>query len=222
MTALQKSSWQRFGSAALLLLLAALFLQLRSRAEVIPAHKSVSEFPMQLGDWAGRDVPMSSTVLASLGPGDFLTRVYAQPGGQTPRMDLYIAYFPSQRTGDTIHSPKNCLPGAGWAPLESSHIQLQHPGGGAPLAVNRYILGMGDQRTLVLYWYQAHGRAVASEYSAKFYLVADAIRLNRTDGALVRILTPIAVGKESAEEAESRALRFANSVIPLLDDYIPR
>jgi EpsI family protein len=137
-------------------------------------------------------------------------------------MDLYIAYFPSQRTGDTIHSPKNCLPGAGWAPLESSHIHLQHPAGGSPLEVNRYILGMGDQRMLVYYWYQSHGRAVASEYSAKFYLVADAMRLNRTDGALVRILTPISTGKETVEDAERRAFGFAYSVVPLLDDYIPR
>lgn len=222
MTARQTASWLRFGSAVLLLLLAALFLQLRSRAEVVPPHKPLADFPMQFGNWSGRDVPMSPTVLASLGPGDFLTRVYAQPAGQTPRTDLYIAYFPSQRAGDTIHSPKNCLPGAGWAPLQSSHMLLRHPGGGPPLEVNRYILGMGDQRMLVLYWYQAHGRAVASEYSAKFYLVADAMRMNRTDGSLVRILTPIAVGRESTEDAERRVVGFADWVVPRLDDYIPR
>lgn len=221
MNASRQTSWQRFGPAVLLIVLAAFFLQLRSRAEVIPYHKALTEFPMQFGSWVGRDTSLPASFLAVLGPGDFLTRIYSQPEQAMP-MDLYIAYFPSQRTGDTIHSPKNCLPGAGWAPVSSTHILIQRPGGGSPLKVNRYILGMGERRMVVLYWYQAHGRAVASEYSAKFYLVADAMRLNRTDGALVRVLTPVAAGKESVDDAERRAVDFARLIIPSLDDYIPR
>ena len=101
-------------------------------------------------------------------------------------------------------------------------MMIPRPDGGNSLEVNRYILGMGDQRMVVLYWYQAHGRAVASEYSAKFYLVADAMRLNRTDGALVRVLTPVANGSETLDDAERRAVSFAQLIIPSLDSYIPR
>jgi len=211
----------RFLWPALFLALAVLFLQLRSRAEVVPQHKPLAEFPQRLGDWIGRDVPIPANFLAVLGPGDFLTREYVQPQARVPGMNLYIAYFPSQRQGDTIHSPKNCLPGAGWVPLTSTHMYLQQTGG-PPLQVNRYVLGEGSERMFVLYWYQAHGRAVASEYTAKFYLVADSIRLNRTDGALVRILTPVATRIESVEDAERRAVSFASLLIPRLDDYIPR
>jgi EpsI family protein len=215
------TSWRRFAFAAVLILLAEFFLQLRSRAEVVPPHKPLAEFPMQLGVWTGRDVPLPANFLAVLGPGDFLTRLYTQHSSSVPLMDLYIAFFPSQRAGDTIHSPKNCLPGAGWTPLKSNHMLIQRAGG-APLEVNRYILGKGEQRMFVLYWYQAHGRAVASEYSAKFYLVADAMRMNRTDGALIRILTPIAVGEETEDSAERRALGFVGQVVPLLDSFVPR
>jgi EpsI family protein len=135
-------------------------------------------------------------------------------------VDLFLAYFPSQRTGDTIHTPKNCLPGAGWTPLESGRVALERPDGPA-IRVNRYVIGKGTDHMLVLYWYEAHGRAVASEYWAKFYLVADAIRLNRTDGALVRIITPWLSG-ENLDTAQQRAVDFAGSILPLLDNYIPQ
>jgi EpsI family protein len=217
----RRISLLRFILAAALLLSTAVFLRARSGAENVPAHKPLAEMPLLLGDWVGRDVPMSADVLAVLGPGDFLTRLYSQQDRRIPGVDLYIAYFPTQRSGDTIHSPKNCLPGAGWAPLSSNKISIPRSDG-PPIESNRYVLAMGDQRMLVLYWYQAHGRAVASEYSAKFYLVADAMRMNRTDGALVRVLTPVATGRETIEDAERRAIGFAKLIIPSLDDYVPR
>jgi len=154
-----------------------------------------------------------------LGPGDFLVRDYYAPDQPEPT-NLYIAYFPSQRTGDTIHSPKNCLPGAGWAPVGNDRITLVVPGH-APFPANRYVIAKGGARQLVLYWYWAHDRGVASEYSAKFYLVKDSIRMNRSDGALVRIVTPVLPG-ETLDAAQQRLLPFASHVVPLLDDYIPR
>jgi EpsI family protein len=153
-----------------------------------------------------------------LGDGEFVQRSY-QTGAQS-WFDLFVAYFPTQRTGSTIHSPQNCLPGSGWTPVEFNRIPLQRPGGGS-ISVNRYVIAKGLDRRLVLYWYQSHGRAVASEYAAKFYLVADSIRLNRSDGALVRIVTPIKLG-ETESSAESRAVAFTQSFLPLLDSYIPR
>ncbi|MFZ0818250.1 MAG: exosortase C-terminal domain/associated protein EpsI [Candidatus Sulfotelmatobacter sp.] len=209
----------RFALAAGLIAFTAVLLQARGRTEIIPSRLPLSSFPEQLGDWKGRDIPLDKDTLDVLGPGDFLVRDYYAPNQPEPT-NLYIAYFPSQRTGDTIHSPKNCLPGAGWAPVENSRITLVLPGH-ASFPANRYVIAKGDARQLVLYWYWAHDRGVASEYWAKFYLVKDSIRMNRTDGALVRIVTPIA-SVETPDAALKRLLPFASHVVPLLDDYIPR
>ena len=210
----------RFALAVLLIGAAALFLQAHTRSEVFPSRLPLQSFPQQLGDWKSYDVPLEKDVLEVLGPGDFLLRVYQdQPVQQAP-IDLFIAYFPSQRAGDTIHSPKNCLPGAGWAPVESSRVMLS-VSGQTPFPVNRYVIAKGDSRQLVLYWYWAHGRGVASEYWAKYYLVADSIRMNRSDGSLVRVTTPLVPG-ESADTAEQRILPFVADVVPLLPNYVPR
>ncbi|MGB8917579.1 MAG: exosortase C-terminal domain/associated protein EpsI [Candidatus Sulfotelmatobacter sp.] len=209
----------RFVLAAALIALTGILLQARGTTEIIASRLRLSLFPAQLGNWTGKDVPLDKDTLDVLGPGDFLVRDYYAPD-QPEFTNLYIAYFPSQRAGDTIHSPKNCLPGAGWAPVENDRITLVLPGH-APFPANRYVIAKGGARQLVLYWYWAHDRGVASEYSAKFYLVKDSIRMNRSDGALVRIVTPMLPG-ETLDAAQQRLLPFASHVVPLLDDYIPR
>jgi EpsI family protein len=203
----------------LLILGAAILLQARARNEVYPPRLPLKQFPAQLGNWSGTDVAIEKDVLEVLGPGDFLVRIY-QSQEKTPYIDLFIAYFRSQRAGDTIHSPQHCLPGAGWAPIENKRITLNMPGH-EPFPANRYLIAKGDSRQLVLYWFWAHDRGVASEYWAKFYLVADAIKMNRSDGALVRITTPMYPG-ETADAAQQRILPFASDVMPLLNSYIPR
>ena len=213
------NSWLRFLLAVVLLAGAGLFLHARKQPEDLPRRKDLLSFPVQIGDWVGRDVPLLADVRNVLGEGEFLVRIYRRPS-EEPHIDFFLAYFPTQRTGSTIHSPQNCLPGAGWVPIESSHMQLTRPDGEA-IAVNRYVIARGLDRALVLYWYQAHRRVVASEYWAKFYLVADAIRLNRSDGALVRIVTPLA-RYESLMGGQQRAVKFAQQILPLLDGYIPR
>ncbi len=208
----------RLLSTVALLLACGLFLRTRAQAEPLPPRTPVEAFPTEIGEWKGRVVRIEEDVLEILGRGEFASRLYASPSGEF--MDFFLAYFPSQRTGETIHSPKNCLPGAGWAPVESSHTTLQFPDG-KTYPVNRYVIGRGEnERQLVLYWYQAHGRAVASEYWAKFYLVKDAIEMNRSDGALVRLVTPVMPG-ETTDAAERRARRFAALVLPELPKYIP-
>jgi EpsI family protein len=137
-----------------------------------------------------------------------------------PYVDLFIAYFPTQRAGDTIHSPKNCLPGAGWSPIQNGRVQLSLPGI-RPFNANRYIIAKGSDRQMVLYWYLAHDRAVASEYWAKIYLVTDAMRMNRSDGSLIRITTPLLPG-EDPNLAQNRLVSFASLVVPGIDKYIPR
>ncbi len=212
-------SWLRFLSALLLLASAAVFLQARRRPEILPPRQDLASFPMRSGDWIGRNTPLPPGVLDVLGPGEFLTRIYLRGPGE-PYIDFFVAYFPRQRTGNTIHSPQNCLPGAGWTPIESGRLQLARPGDN-PISVNRYVLAKGADRLLVFYWYQAHGRVVASEYWAKYYLVADAIRSNRTDGALLRIVTPLARGEDAAS-SQRRAVEFTQLILPALDSYIPR
>jgi EpsI family protein len=210
----------RFLLATLLIASAAIFLQAHSHGEIFPPRENLDSFPAQLGDWSGTDIEIEPDVLTVLGPGDFLLRDYEDKNTSHPQIDLFIAYFASQRAGDTIHSPKNCLPGAGWAPVSSRRITLSVPGH-APFPANRYVIAKNDSRQLVLYWYWAHDRGVASEYWAKYFLVADSIRTSRSDGALVRMITPIAQG-ENADAAEQRVLPFAADVVQQLNRYIPR
>jgi EpsI family protein len=214
------SSHSRFAVVAVLLAATALFLHARSRNEVLPARDPLADFPHQLGEWTGTDVTIQQEVLDVLGAGDFLLRVYQDSSRRQPYVDLFLAYFPSQRTGDTIHSPKHCLPGSGWLPVESSRVTLSLPGR-SPFLANRYVIAKGTDRQLVLYWYLAHDRAVASEYWAKFYLVADSIRLSRSDGSLVRVTTPLRPG-ETTDAAQARLISFADKFSPLLNQYVPR
>lgn len=208
----------RYWVVVAILLGAVLFLQSRGSAENLPSRTPVSEFPAELAGWQSRRVLIEPEVIEILGDGDFLQRLYFRPG--SPHIvDFFLAYFPTQRTGSTIHSPKNCLPGAGWAPVESSHVELTWPDG-RRFPVNQYVISRGLDSQIALYWYQAHGRAVASEYWAKFYLIADAIRMNRSDGALVRVITPVQRG-ESLDEAKVRVRAFAEELLPKLDAHIP-
>ena len=209
----------RFLIVALMLAGTAIFLHSRGMDEALPPRQRLDTFPSRVGEWKGRDLTIAPEIAEVLGRGEFLSRFYRRTASE-PYVDLFLAYFPSQRTGDTIHSPQNCLPGAGWSPVEFSRIQLPRPGGGN-ITVNQYVIAKGMDRQVVIYWYQAHGRIVASEYWAKFYLVADAIRMNRTDGALVRFVTPVD-RQESNESSRNRAIEFAGRVLPFLDGYIPR
>jgi len=200
-----------------LLLFTAIFLHTRGRPEINPPRETLASFPRELGPWSGTDSSISEEVLAILGPGDFLNRTYAAADGSS--VELFIAYFASQRTGDTIHSPKNCLPGSGWIPVEVGRIAIPGPDHRS-VEINRYVVAKGERRLLVLYWYQGHNRITASEYWAKWYMVSDAIKENRSDGALVRI-TALPLDREGLKSAERRAVEFAKQILPLLDAYIP-
>jgi EpsI family protein len=213
------SSWRRFVPVALLLAATAFVLQARDQKEALPPHEELSSFPVQIAGWNAKDVPFGPGELQVLGPGEFLLRNYESSASE-PLVNLYIAFFPSQRSGDTIHSPKNCLPGSGWTPLESGHTSIRQVDG-TTISINRYVVANGGNRELVLYWYQAHGRVTPSEYWAKIFLVWDAIRMNRTDGALVRVITPITnPGDETP--AQARATEFLHQILPMVDSYVPR
>jgi EpsI family protein len=210
----------RFFMAFSIMLVTAILLQARGKNEVFPSRVPLSQLPHDVGGWSATDIPIGQEERDVLGPGDFLLRVYQNKQMLEPYVDLFIAYFPTQRAGDTIHSPKNCLPGAGWSPIQNGRVQLSLPGI-RPFNANRYIIAKGSDRQMVLYWYLAHDRAVASEYWAKIYLVTDAMRMNRSDGSLIRITTPLLPG-EDPNLAQNRLVSFASLVVPGIDKYIPR
>lgn len=214
-----KGAATSFILATLLIAAAAIFLQAHSHSEVFPSRLEFKQFPTQLGDSTGTDIPIDQDTLEVLGHGDFLHRVYRDSENAAP-IDLFIAYYRSQRAGETPHSPQHCLPGSGWTPVQNQRILLATPGH-EPFPANRYLIAKGASRQLVLYWFWAHDRGVASEWWAKYYLVNDSIQMNRSDGSLVRITAPMYEG-ETADAAQQRVLPFVDKVLPLLDTFIPR
>jgi len=206
-----------FGLAVLPMLVAAIGLQAHSSTEIV---KHVSSIPEQVGDWTGTDDPIDKDTLDILGPGEYLLRDYQNTSEPQPPINLYIPFFPSQSAGDTIHSPEHCLPGAGYIPISREVIQLPRPDG-PPIPVNRYVVSKLGDRQLVLYWFQAHNRVVASEWKAKYYLIADSIHLNRSDGGMVRLMSPMMRG-ESADAAQARIMKLGSQLLPRIDNYIPQ
>ena len=196
-----------------------------THSEPTPIRTPLAQLPMRLGEWRGiQEPPFNRQVLDVLGVDDYLTRAYVRSGHSS--VGLYIGYYQSQRQGETIHSPLNCLPGSGWEPLSKSTrpILVSTTPGDPPRAiwVNRYMVQKGIDRQLVLYWYQSHGRIVASEYLSKLYLIADAVRLNRTDGSLVRVMSPASPDVQDGEErAERDVVQFVEVLFPRLREYLP-
>jgi EpsI family protein len=208
----------RFWTAVLLLAGAALLLHTRSSTDRNPFSEPLALLPGNIDGWAGTNQEIDQETLDVLGAGDFLSRVYSL-NAQTAPIGLFIGYFPTQRTGQSIHSPKHCLPGAGWVFESSDYVTLTDVNG-KPHHVGEYIISNGAARQFVIYWYQAHGRSIANEYTAKIYMIADAMRLNRTDAALVRVITPIASDDE-VSAARKRAEEFTMRLAPLLPRFIP-
>ncbi|MGE5644444.1 MAG: exosortase C-terminal domain/associated protein EpsI [Acidobacteriota bacterium] len=189
-----------------------------SRKEIVPPARPLAEFPRTLGGWSlAQEGSVEKEIMDVLRADDVLTRNYTAPGNRTA--NLFVAYFKSQRTGQAPHSPKNCLPGSGWVPSESGMMDIAVPGRSEPIRVNRYVVSRGEDQSLVLYWYQSRDRAIASEYRAKLYLVEDAIRYNRTDTALVRVVVPVA-GSDIAG-ATATAADFVKAFFTPLRQYLP-
>jgi EpsI family protein len=189
-----------------------------NHGESTPPARPMSDFPKDVGNYRTvADIPFDQATLDVLGVTDYLNRIYFSP--QEGEVGLYVGYFRTQRTGAQIHSPKNCLPGAGWQPVVSQTYQLALDDG-RKVPINLYVIRKDLDQEIVLYWYQSHGRVVASEYWGKFYMVYDAMRLNRTDAALVRITAPVRNGDTDA--AREQALAFAKQVSSDVDQVIPR
>lgn len=181
----------------------------------LPLQRPLSAFPLRLDAWRGIEgSPIDAEVARVLRADDYLNRIYHRDTDTV--VGLWVAFYASQRQGDAIHSPLNCLPGTGWTPLEHTRPVLDV--NGEPVRVNRYVVQKRGERQVVLYWYQGRGRIVASEYANKAFLLADAFRRQRTDGALVRVTAPV-LGDEGA--ADRAAAGFVAALQPQLARWLP-
>jgi len=198
---------------------AALASLLPNRVEIVPERQEFLFFPSNLGGWTGHKIRMDQKYLDALKLDDYLLVDFKNPVEDS--IDLYVAYYASQRKGASVHSPKTCLPGGGWQLKEFSQRKVHGVTiAGNPLRVNRSIIQMGDERQLVYYWFQQRGRLMTNEYVVKWFLFWDAITKNRTDGALVRLTTPLAPG-EAPDHGDQRLVSFAQYLSSSFTPFIP-
>jgi EpsI family protein len=193
---------------------------LHSRDEIIPTRQALSTFPLKIGDWRGSEIGLERAILDELKLDDYVLASFSDSSRQYP-IELYIAYYGSQRKGASVHSPKACLPGGGWKINQFDQYRVADVGPfGEGLDVNRSVISMGKSRQLVYYWFQQRGRIITNEYLVKWYIFWDAITMNRSDGALVRLVTAV---PETADIAEydARLQEFLRTVDPQLSYYLP-
>ncbi len=177
--------------------------------ESLPPRQPLAQLSSTVGRWqSAGDVAIDDDSLKVLNADDYVSRAYIN--GRRD-VDLFIAYYSSQRQGGTMHSPLNCLPATGWQPMTAGMVVIDaHP---APITASRVVIQKGLDRQLVLYWYQSHGRTIGSEYASKAYLVLDSIRLHRSDAALVRVV--------AADADDASATDFIRTLRPMLQRFIP-
>lgn len=203
----------------LLVLQGIAFYAVGLRAEKIPAIPTLSTFPNTFNGWTlYKDIPIEQETLDVLKADDTLNRVYLN-ADKSMSTFLFVAFFKTQRAGQAPHSPKNCLPGNGYEPIESGPISVAVPGRVEPIQINRYVTARGDEKSVTLYWYQSHGRIIADEYAAKFWLIADSIRYHRSDSSLVKVVVPIR--NNDAAGATKTALEFVQTIFPQVSAQLP-
>ncbi|HJT89701.1 MAG TPA: EpsI family protein [Bryobacteraceae bacterium] len=211
----------RYGRALsiVLALQAVLLYTTVSRAEYVPSIRPLADFPLAMAGWRSvEDIPIDQEDLDVLKADDTLNRAYVN-SSQTDTAYLFIAFFKTQRTGQSPHSPKNCLPGNGWEPVETGFIPIAVPGRPRPILANRYVTVHGYDKSVTIYWYQSRNRIIASEYAAKFWLVADSIRYHRSDTSLVRVIVP--VRNNDTAGATREGVAFVQAIFPSLVKQLP-
>ena len=188
-------------------------LAMPSRAELVPDREFCFLFPMNLGDWAGRREVMESLYFDKLKLDDYVLADYVSVDGRP--VNFYLAYYDSQRKGESVHSPKACLPGGGWELETFGRHWIDVDGSGKP--VNRAVIRKGNERQIVYYWFKQRDRWLTNEFSVKWYLLIDSLIRNRTDGALVRLVTPASDSDDIAEADDS-----LGEMASLIDAHLAR
>ena len=211
------STTTRFWILLVALLFSGAIINVWERAgEANVSRQPLKNFPARIGLWQqiGGDVRFDAETEKVLKADDYVSRNFESNGHNA---SLYIGYYTTQRNGSTYHSPLNCLPGSGWVMSDGGRVRVT-PANGQSFEANRYLIQNGDQRALMIYWYQGRGKAVASEYRAKIETVLDSVRRRRSDGALVRVMVPLG---NSPAEAERSALEFASEAAKELPPFVP-
>ena len=190
------------------------------RQDIVPDRMAFIDFPLEQGSWLGKQTALEKTVLEELKLTDYFIGNFKKVG--TPDIvNFYTAWYQEQRKGASIHSPKSCLPGGGWQ-IKSHTIEpidtITHNDG--PLFINRVNMQMGKHNQLVYYWFEGRGRNITNEYLAKWYIFWDSVTRQRTDGALVRLVTYVPEGEDIAE-ADKRLVEFLSAFYDQLPEYIP-
>jgi exosortase D (VPLPA-CTERM-specific) len=206
-------------ASALIVGFLAISIVLPRPAEVIPERSAFVQFPMQFGAWRAERESLEPIYTEELKLDDYLLANYV--GSTGGAVNLYISWYDSQRKGEAVHSPRSCLPGGGWQMRDFGQREL--PGisiEGLPLRVNRSLIELGNQRQLVYYWFQQRGRIIDNEFAVKWYLFWDALTRHRTDGAMVRLITPIPSTADEAD-ADRRLTDVASRIAPELPRYVP-
>jgi EpsI family protein len=199
------------------LLVQAVLFYTASHGDAVPLKQPLDQFPMTLGAWRTTQVGITDQeTLDILKADDTMSRNYSSTLGT---VNLWIAYFKTQRTGQSPHSPKNCLPGSGWSQVSAADLDVQIPATGETIKINRYEVSKGEEKSLTLYWYQSQRRVVANEFDAKFWLVADSVRLHRSDTSVVKIVVPIF--RDHEQQAQDAGVKFVQTVYPVLRQFLP-
>ncbi len=189
-----------------------------SRGETPPSYRALDGFPKEIGGWRIiKQGVLDQDIRDVLRADDYITREYAVSPEKVA--NLFVAFFKSQRAGQTPHSPKNCLPGSGWVWTVADTIPVTVPGRAVPIVINRYLVSKGESRSMVLYWYQSRDRVVASEYKAAALVAWDAIRFNRTDTSLVRVVVPVMNGRDDV--ATQTGVEFIQAFFATLRQFFP-
>jgi EpsI family protein len=187
------------------LLTAAIGLQaLTNRRVPEPLSLPLNRLPNAIDGWSqSGDLKLDPRILKSLNPSAYLVRNYVKDSSQ---LEVFIAYYALQRAGESMHSPKHCLPGGGWEIWR--HGSAGVPVNGKSILVNKYSIANGGNRKLMFYWYQSKNRILANEYLGKFLLAKDTVLTGHTAGTIVRIVLPDRPG------ADEQGVRFASQLIP--------
>lgn len=201
---------------AALLALGGLALQHIRAQDATPLRQPLATVPSTLLDLPAKDIPISPEERLVAGMDSYILRYYAKPDSR-PAYSVYVGYYEQQTQGRSIHSPRNCLPGAGWETLSSGTAEVQTPGGIA--TVNRYVLENEGRRAVVYYWYQGRGRVAWNEYRVKYELLRDKALRGRSEEALVRIVVPSDASGDG--EADRVATAVASVLIPAVDQALP-